>query len=640
MRQFTSLCSLVLFFWIACAVGAADLRLSIVALDAERRPTLLLSGLDSGQYALEASTNLVQWSSLVTSPGSTGELRYLHADAPSFRNIYYRGLKLSEPLARIVPQVDSNYLAVGVVTYQEGGSLSLTNDGGTRFTFTVAPSNVFQSVAISMRLVTNFAAFPYQNEMRTAVQFEPDGFVFHGAGLLEIQFPTNVPHLQLSSFAFDGGGGDFHLVPDRVRTNSVRIPVTHFSVFGTAVWGPTERTSAFNAQADTALSTFQNQAAKALGEERARMLLGGEETESGVPAEVLKSSEDYYDRYLKSEFEAAGGDCSLFRSLVPRVLGHERQLQLLGVEGAPSFLSSAAAQKAMCNCVNDLIFACEEASISAESFLQGMLGIERQSQLLGLNTLENCGLGTIQEWISDALAKKLPCLTKWIGTVSYSESGTFSRERTTAGADSTALERESVSVQYSFEGGVERVELQDDSIPGIFSSETWDLYFFPDASGALSRKRKQETNYQCKDEFGVQQETTSILTVGQGSGSNEAKVHFVFEDGELTAFTILQRKGLTIQIPVALQGTRTGCPKKDPITGLLVTQSPVTTFDLTSASSQTFDTDFVPTSQVVFSRKSPTELVGTATGLRQDIVLETAVLVPYTWKFSLRRRPE
>jgi hypothetical protein len=106
--------------------------LSIASVDAERRPTLLLSGLESGQYGIQTSTNLVQWFSLINSPGSAGELRYLHADAPSFRNIYYRGIKLSEPLAQIVPQVDSNYLAVGVITYQDGGSLSLTNDGGTR----------------------------------------------------------------------------------------------------------------------------------------------------------------------------------------------------------------------------------------------------------------------------------------------------------------------------------------------------------------------------------------------------------------------------------------------------------------------------------------------------------------------------
>jgi hypothetical protein len=637
MRQLISLGALFLVLAIAGNVGAADLRLSITSVDAERRPTLLLSGLESGQYGIETSTNLTQWFSLINSPGSAGELRYLHADAPSFRNIYYRGIKLSEPLAKVVPQVDSNYLAVGVITYQEGGSLSLTNDGGTRFTFTVAPSNVFQSVAISMRLVTNFVAFPYENEMRTGVQFEPDGFEFHGAGLLEIQYPTNVPHLKLSSFAFNGDGGDFHLVPDRVRTNAVRIPVTHFSVFGTAVWGPTERSSAFNAQADTALSTYQNQAAKILGEERQRMLLGEEDTETGVPAEVLESSEEYYDRILKSQFEAAGGDCALFRSLVPRVLGHDRQLQLLGVEGAPQFLSSAAAQTAMCNCVNDLIFACEEAAISAESFMEGMLAIERQSQLLGLNTLENCGFGTIEEWIADALEKKLPCLTKWIGTVSYSESGVFSREKVTPGEDSTTVEREAVSVQYSFEGRVERVELEDDSIPG-FSSETWDLYFFPDASGALSRKREQEKNFVCEDEFGVEQEANKTVIAGHGSGSNEVKVHFNFEDGELTAFTILQRVGLTIQIPLALQATRTECPKLNPDTGLLEPQSPVTTFDVTAPGTHTFDTDFVP--QVVFSKKSPTELVGTATGVRQEVVLETLVEVPYTWKFSLRRRPE
>ncbi|MSU61962.1 MAG: hypothetical protein EXS31_06150 [Pedosphaera sp.] len=379
MREFIYRWSLLLFLSIAFKLAAADLRLSVASLDESRRPTLLLSGLVSGQYGLEASTNLSQWFSLISSPGSGGELRYLHTDATRFGTLFYRGIKLPDitPLARIVPQVDSNYVAVGVVTFQEGGRLSLTNEGGTRYTFTVAPSNVLNSVAITMQLVTNLVSFPFENEMRSAVKFEPDGFRFHGAGLLEIQYPTNVPHLKLSSYAFDGQGGDFHLMPDLVATNSVRIPVTHFSVFGTAVWAPTERTRATLAHVGNVLSAYQHRLAKVAAEERQRQLLADESQSEKVSAELLKSIEDYYELHLKPNFGAAESDCSLFMGLTPLVLGNERQLELLGVSGQKFYITSATGQKAICNCLNELFFACEEASISAESLMKGLLRIER-----------------------------------------------------------------------------------------------------------------------------------------------------------------------------------------------------------------------------------------------------------------------
>ncbi len=650
MREFIYRLSLYFFLSLGPVLAAADLRLSVASLDESRRPTLLLSGLVSGQYGLEASTNLSQWFNLITSTGAAGELRFQHADAARYGTLYYRGVKLPDttPRTKILPQVDSNYVAVGVITYQEGGTLSLTNEGGTRYTFTVAPSNVVQSVAITMQLVTNLVSFPYENEMRSAVVFQPDGFQFHGAGLLEIQYPTNVPHLKLSSYSFNGDGENFHLVPDRVATNSVRIPVTHFSVFGTAVWGPTERTKAFLTRVGITESAYQHRLAEVLGEERQRQLLGDESRSVEAMAEVITANQDYYDRHLKPEFEAAGGDCSLFLALTPKVLGHERQIQLLGGEGKPLFITEAAGQKAMCNCLNELIFACEDASISAESFMRGMLGIERQSALLGgLNTSEDCGIGSIQEWISDAQNKKLPCMTKWIGTISYSETGTFSRQRSetssTGGTDPTTVQtsiRESLSVQYKFEGGVERVELEDDSIPGLFESLTWDLFFYPDASGAYSRKTSTEKNFVCKSEFGVQQEDIRSSIEGAGSGDNEVKVHFVFEEGELTAFTILERKALKIEIPVTSKGTRTDCPRRNRETGALEPKSPITTFEGATKSSHTFNTDFVPTEQVVLTKVSPTEIEGTATGSRQEFVLDSLVLIPYTWKFSLKRRPE
>lgn len=630
--------------------SAADLRLSVAGLDANRRPTLLLSGLGSGQYAIEASTNLTRWFNLTTAPGANGELRFLHNEASSFRAIYYRGVKVPGdvgPLTPIVPQLDSNQVAVAVVTFQEGGSLSLTNEAGVRYTFTVAPSNVLQSAAITMQLVTNLVSFPFENELRTAVKFTPEGFRFHGAGLLEIQFPTNVPHLKLSSFAFDGAGGDFHLMPDRVATNRVRIPVTHFSVFGTAVWGPTERTRAFETRVSNVESAGQHRSAEILGRERQLQLLGASDGGDEALAEVNQITQDYYDRELKPQFTAAESDCSLFQSLMPRVLGVERQQQLLGASEGVSFISSETFDKARCNCLDELIAACEEASISAESFMQGLLGLERQAQLLG-GSLEACGpQGNINEWMADAQNNRLPCLTEWVGTLSYSEAGSFSGQSSSTSVISGTQPQtvmttvlESMSVQYEFRGGVERVELEDDSIPGLFSSLTWDLSFYPDATGAYAYKLDTRKSYECRNDGGVKQEDTIHDVRGGGSGSNEVRVHFVFEDGELTAFTILQRESLKLKIPTHSTNTRTDCPRRDPNTGELREQAPKTIFAVLGETTRSFPVNYVPTEQVVFSKKSPTELMGTVSGNRQEFFGQALVNIPYRWEFSLRRRQQ
>lgn len=631
------------------SLTAAELRLSVTGLNAQHQPALLLQGLDAAPHAIQASTNLSNWFNLVSATNAGSELQTLQIDAPQLGVVYYRGIRLTEdpPLPAIVPLVDSNKVAVGVITYQEGGTLSLTNEGGTRFTFTVAPTNVLQSVGVTMELVTNLVSFPFENELRTAVKFSPDGFRFAGAGMLEIQFPTNVPHLKLSSFGFDGQGGDFHLMPDLIATNSVRIPVTHFSVFGTAVWGPTERSRAFETRVSNVESAGQHRTAEIFGREREQQLLGDDTGGDEAIAEAMQISKDYYDRHLKPELAAAEGDCSLFRTLVPRVLGHERQHALLGLGDSTGFLSSSSYQKSMCTCLNELISACEEASISAESFMRGMLGIERQAALLGGNLSEDCGTGTIGEWLSDYQDKKLPCFTKWLGTITYREGGSYTHQtNSTTVIDGTQPRTvvtsviESMSVQYSFEGGVERVELEDDSIPGLFTSLTWDLFFYPDTSGAYSYRTDTRKSYECRNAGEVKQEDGIFSQDGAGTGSNEVRVHFVFEEGALTAFTILQRESFKLKIPVRNNLTRTDCPRRNPDTGELEEQAPKTIFNVLGDTTHTFPVNYVPTEQVVFTTQTADELTGTAEGVRQELVGPVLVNIPYKWTFSLKRRPE
>ena len=290
------------FLVILCMSGlrsqSADFRLSIAGVDSQRRPTLSMSGLTTGRYVLQASTNLSEWFSITSAPAGAEPLSFVHPEAAQLGTVFYRGLQQPADPPAIVPQVDSNFVAAGLITSSNGGTLALTNAAGVRYSFIVGPSNVIDTVAVRMQLVTNFSSFPYSNEMRTAILFEPSGFEFHGAGVLEILFPTNVPFLKISSFAFGADGQGVHLTPDVVTTNRVRIPVTHFSGVGTGLWAPADRTAAVTTFINNREDRLAQELAGILGKERDR-LDQGEQPQLDLASELQSREKDYYDNYLK-----------------------------------------------------------------------------------------------------------------------------------------------------------------------------------------------------------------------------------------------------------------------------------------------------------------------------------------------------
>ncbi|MFM1941270.1 MAG: hypothetical protein RI897_252 [Verrucomicrobiota bacterium] len=73
---------------------AAELRLALDSLDANRRPTLGLSGLPDGLYAIESSTNLQDWTTVLSASADQGMLSFTPATVPGDRVTYYRGVDL------------------------------------------------------------------------------------------------------------------------------------------------------------------------------------------------------------------------------------------------------------------------------------------------------------------------------------------------------------------------------------------------------------------------------------------------------------------------------------------------------------------------------------------------------------------
>ena len=621
---------LILWFHVFSLAGAAELRLSITGPDADRRPNLLLSGLTNGQYGIEASTNFLNWSRLITGAGTNGELPYLDTNAPGFARRYYRGIQLADvppTVAPVVPLVNSNASTAGVITYFAGGQLSLTNDAGVRFTFTVAPSNVVDSVAVTMQLVTNFVSFPYENEQRSTVLFQPEGYVFEGAGVLEIQYPTKIPFLKFSSYSFNGQGSEFHLVPDVVTSNSVRIPVTHFSGVGAGIWTGTERTKAIVTHLDNAQFGFQQRLAGVLAEERMRQLLGSEGNGSRVTAELVTVSGEYYEQYLKPYFGAAGKDCGLARDLTRRILGLDRQWQLLGVGATPTaqFIGSETLQQWECNCLDEAIKACQNGTISDQSLVRRVLGLERQSQLLGGDGagMSRCGHGSFNEFLSQATAGELPCAKPWMGTIEYTADGTRSWDCRLGFPGEIYCNQDS-SESLSLFGDVDQVELQDESFPPFYSSLTWKLKFFTDATGSFTWNTRSSRRFECGAV-----ETSQSNENGAGSGTLEVDCEFQFEDGELTSFTLDGNNQLIVKTLSNQSSNTTPCSKDDPGShagNVFPKQAPLSPIPALKDSVK---------NPIQFTKISPTELEGSVSGIGGGL---NDIPLKYTWKFHLFRR--
>ncbi len=600
----------------------ADFRLSLAGVDSQRRPTLSMSGLTAGRYVLQASTNLSQWFSITSAPVGAEPLSFVHPEAAQLGTVYYRGLHQPDDAPAIIPQVDSNFVASGLITISNGGTLALTNVDGVRYSFIVGPSNVIDTVAVRMQLVTNFSSFPYSNEMRTAILFEPSGFEFHGAGVLEIVFPTNVPSLKISSFAFGADGQGFHLTPDVVASNRVRIPVTHFSGVGTGLWAPTDRTAAVTTFVNNREDQLAQELAGIIGKERDR-LDQGEQPQLDLASELQSREKDYYDNYLKPFFAEAEKDCALAMTLSKKLLGMERQSQLLGLTNSPaaSFLGSETAKKWDCNCLNEAIKACKEGQVSDKTLLRTLLGAERMSQLLsGGSALDGCGVGSLDDFMEQALTNKLPCAPDWIGVVSYTDGGSRNWDCSGDGAGGGSCDA-FASVALNFEADVERVTLEDESFPPFFTKQIWRLKLFPEGNGSFSRRSHSSVSVP----GGATIETTRQLN-GANSGPIDIDVTFTFEDGELTDFVIdtAPNGGLAVNWSEIATGVTSAC--SDGTGG--------------SSSSHTFQGSISLTAEgatmedVTFTRKTTTALEGTVTGIRIGV---EGILMPYSWKFSFRR---
>jgi hypothetical protein len=402
------ICLMLVFAPVSKAQSAQELTFASPGLDAESL-RLSLRGEGSTKYVIETSTNLTHWRPIFTGFSSVdGQLEYSALRASHSAAAYYMARSQSDiEKLTVVPQVDSNYVALALIT-TNGGACSLTSANGVVYTFTVPPLALTESTVITMTLLTNIAGFPLTNGFGAAVSFGPEGLEFYAPALLQIQYPTNIPTADVVSYAFSGNGTELYVVPDLVSSNAITIPVLHFSGVGSS-FGAAQAAALF---AGKAIEDQKNSALQNLAAQRHAV-------QNGEPA-VYDVAQDFYDRNIKPGEAAATTNCELFKEHTRCVLALAKELQYFGMDTsfANKYLNAESCA-AFANCLKEAEDLCPSNPILAMQHFRQI----KQMQALGTTCPQ-----------PDEAAFLRHCRFGWNGYVTYSESGQ-SRTTNTFGED-------------------------------------------------------------------------------------------------------------------------------------------------------------------------------------------------------------
>jgi hypothetical protein len=408
-----SLFGLVILFVPLCLASSAELKVELLTLDPNKKPTLRLTGPATGTYILEASRDLHEWWPVGDTVSQNGMLEVTHRSAAGYKALWFRGRSVT--LAPdVVARHDTNWASSALVT-TNGGAVGLLHPSGYYAVLTVPPFAVIEPVVVTMTAVTNLDGYPFASPCTAALKFEPDGLRFLSPALLEFHLSTNITAGEFATLGFQAEGKQLRLVPDAIGSNYINIPLSHFSGIAVGNLSRSEVLAAREKHVTDMFDRISHEAAVLILEERQKALQG----EPGSPdfgARLMAVYRDFFDNQVKQLIDESLGDCATFRSLMQRVLSLGRTMALLGAAEDADLVWDYLMTR-LCTgfsvCHNEILQECAAGRRSIEAIRQ-LLGIERQKQLLGM---QDCDTGFTFEMLEQCTPQL------WTGTFSYIEQG-------------------------------------------------------------------------------------------------------------------------------------------------------------------------------------------------------------------------
>src|SRR5450759_285206 len=117
----------------------------------------------------------------------------------------------------------------------DGGRLSLTTAGGTRYELDIPKKALRAPTIITMRGMRKVSGWPDMMTNVGGIEFEPSGLLFSRRATLTVTPKRIDPKFVPIMYGSDAGGFDAYLTPFTRAGGSYRLPIWHFSAIGDGV---------------------------------------------------------------------------------------------------------------------------------------------------------------------------------------------------------------------------------------------------------------------------------------------------------------------------------------------------------------------------------------------------------------------
>jgi hypothetical protein len=219
----------------------------------------------------------------------------------------------------------------------EGGSITATGADGSVYTLDIPSDALLNETTIGLTPVASIAGMPFGGDQTYAVQLSPDGLFLQNYAILTITPAEELAVDQQIFFDYLDIGKDVILAAPVVDSSEIKINVLHFSGYGA-----TNGTDAGNLGGDAG-RRLSSAIAEQLGAERQRQLnCDGCPADTDIVRETAEAFREYEEQVIQPLVEAAGESCEAGKQALQAVLGHERQLQLVGGSDGSGFAAQYA----------------------------------------------------------------------------------------------------------------------------------------------------------------------------------------------------------------------------------------------------------------------------------------------------------
>lgn len=229
----------------------------------------------------------------------------------------------------VTPTLDSKSQATAAIP-PAGGTFSLTDARGNKFTLTIPPSALLNTTTITMTAITGVNGLPAGGSFNAGVQLSPDGLVLLQPALLTIK-PANPADPNLSfPVGWYGAGQGLYLNMLRPQPGDLTLVLNHFSGAGIATGADSSVTAALLSIANLA-DYDSSEAAYWARRARADEILGGDDSaDLDQMRQVLnRGYSDFVEPLMRLALQT--NDDDLLQCAVTQSLNYLRLTDLLGL---------------------------------------------------------------------------------------------------------------------------------------------------------------------------------------------------------------------------------------------------------------------------------------------------------------------